>query len=269
MFRALHESLNMAKKDLKFHQRLYKSGRKSVKESLNSVGNFLIRQSHLPAQPVMDSGDFPWAAMLEENFPVIQRELDRVMEFRESLPQLHEMQREQYRVNADNNWKVFVISGWGHESEVGEQLCPETARILREIPGVRSAIFSILDAGAQIPDHRGHIKGLLRGHLAMRVPREREKCFLRVEDKVCHWEEGKLLIFDDSYRHEVQNNTDEERIVLLLHFDRPMNRLGQFTNAVLMSAIRKSPFVKKAIRNHNQWEDQFRKQLTAAGVKSA
>ena len=256
----------MAKNDLTFHQRLYKLGKKSAKESLNSIGNFLIRQSSIPAQPVMDSADFPWAAMLEKNFPVIQRELDRVMEFRESLPKLHELQREQYRVSSGIIWKVFVLSGWGHVSESGERMCPETARILREIPGVRSALFSILDAGAQIPEHRGHIKGLLRGHLAVRVPKEREKCFLRVDDKVCHWEEGKLLVFDDSYRHEVQNNTNEERIVLLLHFDRPMNRLGIFTNAVLMSVIRKTPFVKKAIREHNQWEDKFREQLAAAGV---
>lgn len=259
----------MARKDLKFHQRLYKSGKKTVKESLNSIGNFLIRQSHLPAQPVMNPDDFPWATTLEKNFPVIRRELDQVLEFRQSLPKLHEVQREQYRVSADDKWRVFVISGWGHVSEAGERMCPETARLVREIPGVRSALFSILDAGAQVPDHRGHIKGLLRGHLAMRVPEEREKCFLRVENEVCHWEEGKLLIFDDSYRHEVQNNTDEERIVLLLHFDRPMNRLGRFTNAILMAAIRKSPFVKKAIRNHNQWEDQFRKQLAATGKRVA
>jgi beta-hydroxylase len=259
----------MAKKDLNFHQRLYKSGKKSVKRSLDSIGDYLIRQSSIPAQPVMDSSDFPWAAMLEENFPVIQRELDRVMGFRESLPKLHELQREQTRVSADIIWKVFVLSGWGQASKTGEQLCPETTRILRKIPGVRSALFSILDPGAHIPDHRGHLKGLLRGHLAMRVPKEREKCFLKVNGKVCHWEEGKLLIFDDSYRHEVQNNTGEERIVLLLHFDRPMNRLGRVTNAFLMSVIRKTPFVKNAIRNHNKWEDEFRKQLAAAGVQTA
>jgi hypothetical protein len=59
----------------------------------------------------------------------------------------------------------------------------------------------------------------------------------------------------------------EERSVLLLHFDRPMNRLGRFANALLMSVIRKTPFVKHAIRNHKLWEDRFRKQLAAAGVQ--
>ena len=88
----------------------------------------------------------------------------------------------------------------------------------------------------------------MRGQLAIRVPKEREKCFLRVEDTVCNWEEGKLIVFDDTYRHEVQNNTDEERVVLLLHFDRPMNRLGRLTNAALMAVIKRTPFVKKALQ---------------------
>ncbi len=259
----------MANKDLKLHQRLYKSGKRSVKRSLDSIGDYLIRQSSIPARPVMDKDDFPWAAMLEQNHPVIQRELDRVMAFRQSLPKLHELQREQSRVSSDTVWKVFVLSGWGQASKTGKQLCPQTTRILEKIPGVRSALFSILDPGARIPDHRGHLKGLLRGHLAMRVPEDRERCFLKVDGEVCHWEEGRLLIFDDSYRHEVQNNTDEERIVLLLHFDRPMNKQGRLANALLMSAIRKTPFVKKAIRNHNQWEDEFRRQLAAAGISCA
>ena len=101
------------------------------------------------------------------------------------------------------------------------------------------------------------MKGLLRGQLAVRVPEQSEACFLRVEDQICHWQEGRLLVFDDTYRHEVQNNTDEERVVLLLHFDRPMNRLGRMTNACLMSVIKRTPFVRKAVRNHAEWEDRY------------
>ncbi len=258
----------MASKDSKYHQRIYKSAKKSVKESLRGIGNFLVRQSTLPDQPVMDPGDFPWTSMLEEKSPVIRKELDRVLEFRNSIPKVYDVQREQYRISSDDKWKVFMLSGWGHVSRTGERLCPETARIVKEIPGLRSAFFSILEPGARIPDHRWHVKGLLRGQLALRVPAEREKCFLRVEDTVCHWEEGKLLVFDDTYRHEVQNNTEEERVVLLLHFERPMNRLGRWTNACLMAIIKHTPFVRRAVRNHRQWEDRFRKHLTASGLQA-
>jgi aspartyl/asparaginyl beta-hydroxylase (cupin superfamily) len=254
------------RRDLKFQQRCYKSAKKSVKRSLGRLGDFLVRQSSLPDQPVMDATEFPWAGMLEDNFSVIRDELDRVMAFRESIPKVYDVQREQYRISSDDKWKVFMLYGWGHVSRTGERMCPETARIVRKIPGVRSAFFSILDAGAHIPDHRGHVKGLLRGQLAIRVPEQSEACFLRVEDLICHWQEGRLLVFDDTYRHEVQNNSDQERVVLLLHFDRPMNRLGRTVNACLMSVIKRTPFVRKAVRNHAEWEDRFRRQLAAAGV---
>jgi hypothetical protein len=33
-----------------------------------------------------------------------------------------------------------------------------------------------------------------------------------------------------------------------------------------MSVIKRTPFVRKAVRNHAEWEDRFRRQLAAAGV---
>lgn len=245
---------------LQFRKRCYKSSKKSVKRWLDSVGDFLARQSPLPDQPVMDPADFPWVPMLEKNYPVILRDLQRVLKYRSALPKLHEIQREQYRISSDDKWKAFVLYGWGHVAEEGVSMCPDTAKIVQQIPGLRSAFFSILAPGAQIPDHRGHVRGLLRGQLALIVPEQGDQCFLRVEDSVLHWEPGKMIVFDDTYRHEVQNNTDQERVVLILHFDRPMNRLGRWVHQSLIAIIRHTPFVKKAVRNHARWQDRFRKE---------
>ncbi len=35
------------------------------------------------------------------------------------------------------------------------------------------------------------------------------------------WEEGKVIVFDDSFEHEVWNDSKQERIVLLLNFWHP------------------------------------------------
>ena len=43
---------------------------------------------------------------------------------------------------------------------------------------------------------------------------------LIVDGKDYFWEEGKSVLFDDTYLHEVQNNTDEMRIALLLDIKR-------------------------------------------------
>jgi aspartyl/asparaginyl beta-hydroxylase (cupin superfamily) len=44
------------------------------------------------------------------------------------------------------------------------------------------------------------------------------------------WEDGKCLIFDDSYEHEVWNTTSERRIVLLVRFWHPL--IGDWGEAV-------------------------------------
>lgn len=43
-------------------------------------------------------------------------------------------------------------------------------------------------------------------------------CGIRIGDQIREWEEGKCLVFDDSYEHEVWNKTGEERVLLLVDF---------------------------------------------------
>lgn len=46
-------------------------------------------------------------------------------------------------------------------------------------------------------------------------------CSIRVGDEVRTWVEGRCLLFDDSFEHEVRNDTDRARVVLLLRFFHP------------------------------------------------
>jgi aspartyl/asparaginyl beta-hydroxylase (cupin superfamily) len=62
------------------------------------------------------------------------------------------------------------------------------------------------------------MNGILRGHLALVVP---PGCFVRVGPEERTWEEGKVLVFDDSFEHEVWNHSDSVRIVLFTNFWHP------------------------------------------------
>ena len=64
----------------------------------------------------------------------------------------------------------------------------------------------------------GPLNGILRGHLAMVIP---EGCGLRVGGVDTTWEQGKVLVFDDSFVHEVWNHSSAIRIVLFLNFWHP------------------------------------------------
>ncbi|EWM28450.1 aspartyl asparaginyl beta-hydroxylase [Nannochloropsis gaditana] len=46
-------------------------------------------------------------------------------------------------------------------------------------------------------------------------------CGIRIGDQVREWVEGKCLVFDDAYEHEVWNLTEEERVLLLVDFWHP------------------------------------------------
>jgi aspartyl/asparaginyl beta-hydroxylase (cupin superfamily) len=72
-------------------------------------------------------------------------------------------------------------------------------------------------------------------HLPLVVP---EGCWLRVGNETRHWEEGKLLIFDDSIVHEARNPTTETRIILLFDIWRPeLDRAEQRAVATIFEAI--------------------------------
>jgi len=145
-------------------------------------------------------------------------------------------------------------------------MCPGTAALMEQIPGMKTAMFSILSPRKHILDHRGPYKGVLRYHLGLIVPREAEACRIRVGDDVRHWEEGKSLIFDDTFNHEVWNDTDETRVVLFVDVLRPLPAPESKINKLIVKAIGLSPFVLDAKRNQEAWEQRFleRRRMPAA-----
>jgi beta-hydroxylase len=241
----------------KRRKRLKKLGKRLV----HGVNGFIAKRSLVPERALMDPADFAWTATLQNHYPVIRRELEAVLAYRDHLPRLHDLQAEQYRISADDKWKTFVLCGWGHQPEEAMKLCPESVKLVKDIPGLQTAFFSVLAPGAHIPEHRGLVKSLLRGQLALKVPEQREGCVIRIDGQRYTWEEGKMLIFDDTYYHEVRNQTDQERIVLLLHFERPMTWSGRLAHRTLMFVMKRTGFVKKAKRRHDQWERDFRNKL--------
>lgn len=243
-----------------FRKRQRKRFKRLQRKLLDRVGSYAVSQSLIADQASLDPSDFSWTQKLEANAGLIRSELDRVLEYRESLPRLHDLQREQYRISADEKWKAFMLYGWDYGAEEGARLCPETSRLVRSIPGLRTAFFSILAPGAHIPEHRGAIKSLLRGQLALIVPKERERCLLWLEGVPHLWEEGRVLLFDDTYLHEVRNDTAEERVVLILHFDRPMTWRGRAVHRALLLVLRRTSFVKSARSNYASWAERFRAQ---------
>ena len=88
---------------------------------------------------------------------------------------------------------------------------------------------------------------------------------MRVGDQTVGWEPGKCVVFDDFYRHEVWNDTDEQRVVLIFDFERPMRPLGRLVNAVLMWGIKRTAYFKDAKRNQKNWDERLESAVQTAG----
>jgi len=229
-----------------------------------AIARFIAGQSLVGDEPVYESRQFPLLAPVEQGWTTIRAELDRLLPHRELLPAFHQISRDQTRISRGDHWKVFVLYGFGMPIERNCALCPETARLLRTVPGLQSAWFSILAPHYHIPRHHGVTKTILRAHLGLITPQQREQCRMQVHDQMVTWEPGKLFVFDDFYSHEVWNETDDERVVLIFDFNRPMRPLGRLLNAVFVWALKRTAFFKDPLRNLKNWDERLESAVTAA-----
>lgn len=207
--------------------------------------------------PIYDSSEFPWVAEVEKEWRTIRREVDAILDRRAEMPSFHEILSQVSTITTDDQWKTFFLFAPGMDASANRAKCPETTRIVRRIPGMTTAMFSILSPHKHIPAHRGPYAGVLRYHLGLLVPEPKELCRIRIGNQVVNWEEGKSIVFDDTYNHEVWNDTDGVRVVLFVDFIRPLRGPLNAVNKAMVSLGGLAPFLRKARTKQKEWEKRF------------
>ena len=215
-----------------------------------------------------ENEQFPWSKNLEADWIVIRKELDSVLERVDDLPNFQDISKRQYRIANDNRWKTYFFYAFGFKATKNCERCPETTKLLEQIPGLKVAFFSILAPGKHIPKHRGKLKTLIRYHLGLIVPQPKENCKIQIADEIRYWEEGKSLIFDDTFYHEVWNNTDGYRVVLFLDIARPLKFPLNVVSSLANKFITATPIVKDAKASHKAWENKFEAESTSKKLVS-
>ena len=224
---------------------------------MRGLENVLAESSLVGNPAFFEHDDFPWARRLDGSWRTIRAELDQVLRRQGDLPNFQDMSKDQRHLSSDDSWKTYFFYAYGYKCEANCRRCPETTRLLESIPGMKTGFFSILAPGKHIPAHRGPFKGVIRYHLGLLVPEPKERCRIRVGEEFAHWEEGRSLIFDDTYQHEVWNDTNGVRVVLFVDFVRPLRYPARVLNAMVLNLIRWSPFVQDGVQNYKQWEAKF------------
>lgn len=185
----------------------------------------------LPQRCYYERAELAWTGMVEAEAPAIRAELDAWLArdgddgFSPYLVADPSRPRMDYHGLTDNPaWSTLYIWEKGGPVESVASRFPLTLALMRRLPlphiGVRapSVLFSRLAPGARIPPHHGMLNARLICHLPLMAP---PGCGLRVGGETRRWQEGKLLIFDDSVEHEAWNGSDRDRIVLIFDVWRP------------------------------------------------
>lgn len=137
------------------------------------------------------------------------------------------------------DWHSYVQGG--ARSPDFRTHCPVTTRVVDEVGSDRLffgdddngdnpfgfCFFSTLAGNSRIRPHSGPMNLRLRIHLPLLVPetttaaKATSDCGLRVGTQSREWVPGKAIVLDDSFEHEVWNDTPNTRVVLLLDVWHP------------------------------------------------
>lgn len=244
---------------------LRKRVKKYGKRFVRWIAAYQARQSLAPNDPIMSPDLFPDLKAVQDEWPAIREEALAVLKFRDAIPGFEDISPDQYRIAKERNWKTFILYGFGEKLGKNCEHAPRTAAALEKVPHLQTAWFSILAPGYHIPAHTGVTKGILRAHLGLIIPKDRERCRIRVGDQIHAWGEGELIVIDDTFDHEVWNDTDEERVILLFDFDRPMRLGGRLLNKLFLQLMKLSAFYQEPRRNLADAEDRFEAAARRAG----
>ena len=208
-------------------------------------------------RPFLKNDEFPFLKMFEDNWETIAAEARAILSNRDEIPAFQEISPDQDKIAKGKNWRTFFLYGFGEKLNKNCSQAPVTTSLLEKVPNIEISWFSILSPGYHIPPHQGVTKGILRAHLGLLIPKEKEACRIRVSDEIRHWEPGKVFVLDDTYEHEVWNDTDEERVILIFDFDRPMRAPGRALLKFFIRIMKFTAFYQEPKKNLATFEDRF------------
>ncbi|XP_039246324.1 aspartyl/asparaginyl beta-hydroxylase-like [Pipra filicauda] len=176
----------------------------------------------LKAQPwwtARETGYTELVKSLEKNWKLIRDEGLAVMDKKSSL-----FLPEDENLREKGDWSQFTLWQQGRKNENACKSVPKTCALLERFPEAtgcrRGQIkYSIMHPGTHVWPHTGPTNCRLRMHLGLVIPKE--GCRIRCAQENRAWEEGKVLIFDDSFEHEVWQDAENYRLIFIVDVWHP------------------------------------------------
>lgn len=182
--------------------------------------SLMVLFSKVGSQPYLDPKQFKELAVLGEHWQVIRDEAISLND-QGSIKAADGHTDIGFNSFFRTGWKRFYLKWYGEDLPSAQQACPRTVALLKQIPGVKAAMFASLPPGARLVRHRDPYAGSLRYHLGLATPND-PACFIEVDGQRYHWRDGEVVMFDETYIHYAENATDQQRIILFCDVERPV-----------------------------------------------
>lgn len=166
-----------------------------------------------------DEKDFPELKILKDNWRKIRDEIIVVEENQGKLKG-----HKTYNtppINENENWSNFYLDNFLWSSHKNKKLFPFTNSLIKKIPNCTLAAISILSPGGKVKPHYGDTDGIVRCHLGLIIPNPFPTCGIKVGSEEKGWKEGELIVFTEAHLHEVWNNSNQRRYILIVDIIPP------------------------------------------------
>jgi aspartyl/asparaginyl beta-hydroxylase (cupin superfamily) len=241
----------------------------AIKDVINRVFMRAEARGLFPAAPAFERNylkSYPQLKILEDNYPVIREECGKLLGWKEKMADM-EIIGGYYTAGGIHTakWKTFMFKS-GEFIEENCRFAPRTAGLLRQIPNLYTAFFSVLEPHQYIAPHFGYYKGFLRYHLGVIIPDDNADgcCYLRINPnpadnalrdrslidrgELYYWKNGEGVMFDDTYLHDARNNSDEIRVILWLDLARKLPWYLHLFNVLVLFIAHQEGTVKEVRR---------------------
>ena len=161
---------------------------------------------------------------------IIQEEWERIRKEALAIYRSNLYVQHYENIKDTGNWEIYMLYRNGRKNIKNCRRAPVTCTIIDEITHIShnrkgNVKFSIMASGTHVHPHSGPTNCRLRAHLGLDIPTTNmsyaagSPSRLRVLNEYITWENGKIVIFDDSFDHEVWHFSKENQPRLILIMD--------------------------------------------------
>jgi aspartyl/asparaginyl beta-hydroxylase (cupin superfamily) len=169
-------------------------------------------QYHGPEPDFYQPEAYSWVKTLEENWCIIRDEMEPIISGKEPIEL--SSSNPPFLSNA-TAWKNIYFFNFMWKSHRNIRRFPKTHQLLKSIPNLTFAEFTVLEPHSKILPHIGETNATIRGHLGIDIPYPYPKMGIHVGKEEKGWENGKVILFSDASIHYVWNDSDKRRFILV------------------------------------------------------